>query len=319
MQALVTLPSMCVFISLKKMNFFLRCCAEGANKLRLYQYISEGCVFLKVRSILRTVLPEKLAESLKSVLPVTAVIFLLCFFVAPVPSSVMLAFVLGACSLIVGMGLFSLGHRDKEPGESYSIDWIGPNEKIVWDNFKYVFEFSGGNECNAVQFKEGWLPFQPNENINAWATDSDGWRSRLVSECAEVVDSSSDNYQPYKIELYYAPQFINGGALILLDQEPGEIISEQWDNHQVLKFTATSHRDAIKDDVLGIDIPERTLEYYFVILFSPEQGYAAVVSGTSDMETIEHIAKELQFRQTDEVIKSSDFENNCTFIDVSQG
>ena len=109
MQALVTLPSICVFISLKKMNFFLRCCAEGTNKLRLYQYISEGCVFLKVRSILRTVLPEKLAESLKSVLPVTAVIFLLCFFVAPVPSSVMLAFVLGACSLIVGMGLFSLG------------------------------------------------------------------------------------------------------------------------------------------------------------------------------------------------------------------
>ena len=50
-----------------------------------------------------------------------------------------------------------------------------------------------------------------------------------------------------------------------------------------------------------------------------EQGYAAVVSGTSDMETIEHIAKELQFRQTDEVIKSSDFENNCTFIDVGQG
>ena len=217
------------------------------------------------------------------------------------------------------MGLFSLGHRDKEPGESYSIDWIGPNEKIVWDNFKYVFEFSGGDECYAVQFKEGWLPFPPNENINSWATDSDGWRSRLVSECAEVGDSSSDNYQPYKIELYYAPQFINGGALILLDQEPGEIISEQWDNHQVLKFTATSHRDAIKDDVLGIDIPERTLEYYFVILFNPEQGYAAVVSGTSDMETIEHIAKELQFRQTDEVIKSSDFENNCTFIDVGQG
>ena len=62
-----------------------------------------------MRYILRTVLPEKLAESLKSVLPVTAVIFLLCFFMAPVPSSVMLAFVLGACFLIIGMGLFSLG------------------------------------------------------------------------------------------------------------------------------------------------------------------------------------------------------------------
>lgn len=62
-----------------------------------------------MRNIIRTVLPEKLAESLKSVLPVTAVIFLLCFFIVPVPSSVMLAFVLGACFLIVGMGFFSLG------------------------------------------------------------------------------------------------------------------------------------------------------------------------------------------------------------------
>ena len=238
-------------------------------------------------------------------------------YLIAVAAAVCLIFAMGVAAY--AMGFFSLGHREKKLGESYSIDWIGPNEKIVWDNFKYVFEFSGGDECNAVQFKEGWLPFPPNEEINSWATDSDGWRRRLVSEGAEGVDSTSDNYQPYKIELYYAPQFVNDGALILLDQEPGEIISEQWGEHQVLKFTATSHRDAIKDEALGIDIPERNLEYYFVIMFSPEQGYAAVVSGTSDMETIEHIAKELTFRQTDELIKSSDFKNNCTFIDVGQG
>ena len=238
-------------------------------------------------------------------------------YLIAVAAAVCLIFAMGVAAY--AMGLFSLGHREKNQGESYSIDCIDPNDKITWDNFKYVFEFSGGDECNAVQFKEGWLPFPPNEEINSWATDSDGWRRRLVSEGADGVDSTSDNYQPYRIDLYYAPQFINGGALILLDQEPGEIISEQWGEHQVLKFTATSHRDAIKDEVLGIDIPERNLEYYFVIMFSPEHGYAAVVSGTSDMETIEHIAKELQFRQTDELIKSSDFENNCTFIDVGQG
>ena len=67
-------------------------------------------VFLSpVKNILRTILPEKLSESLKSVLPVTAVIFLLCFMVVPVPSSVMLAFIVGACLLIIGMGLFSMG------------------------------------------------------------------------------------------------------------------------------------------------------------------------------------------------------------------
>ncbi len=66
-------------------------------------------LFSQVKNILKTVLPEKLSESLSSVLPVTTVIFLLCFFVVPVPSSVMMAFIVGACLLIVGMGLFSLG------------------------------------------------------------------------------------------------------------------------------------------------------------------------------------------------------------------
>jgi len=57
----------------------------------------------------RTVLPEKILESLRAVLPVTAIIFFLCFFIAPIPSGVMLAFIVGAVMLVVGMGLFSLG------------------------------------------------------------------------------------------------------------------------------------------------------------------------------------------------------------------
>lgn len=59
--------------------------------------------------------------------------------------------------------------------------------------------------------------------------------------------------------------------------------------------------------------------YYFIIRFHPDKGYILVVSGTSDMQTIEHIACELQIKETDEVIRSSDFVNNCTFIDVGQG
>ncbi len=62
-----------------------------------------------MRALIKTVLPEKLAEALKSVVPVTAVIFVLCFLIAPVPNSVMLAFIVGAALLILGMGLFSLG------------------------------------------------------------------------------------------------------------------------------------------------------------------------------------------------------------------
>lgn len=60
-------------------------------------------------SFTRTILKEKIRESLASVLPVTGIVLLLCFTVAPIPTDAMLAFLLGAVMLIFGMGLFTLG------------------------------------------------------------------------------------------------------------------------------------------------------------------------------------------------------------------
>ncbi|MDY4191440.1 MAG: DUF1538 domain-containing protein [Oscillospiraceae bacterium] len=57
----------------------------------------------------RTILTEKLKESLSSVLPVTGIVFLLCFTISPVPNGLLMGFVLGAFMLILGMGLFTLG------------------------------------------------------------------------------------------------------------------------------------------------------------------------------------------------------------------
>ncbi len=57
----------------------------------------------------KTILTEKLRESLASVLPITGVVFLLCFTVVPVPNDILMSFVIGAVLLIAGMGLFTLG------------------------------------------------------------------------------------------------------------------------------------------------------------------------------------------------------------------
>ena len=57
----------------------------------------------------RTILNEKVKEALASVLPITAIVLVLCFTIAPVPTEVLLAFLVGAVLLIVGMGLFTLG------------------------------------------------------------------------------------------------------------------------------------------------------------------------------------------------------------------
>ena len=57
----------------------------------------------------RTILSEKTKEALASVLPILMIVLVLCFSVAPVPAEVLLAFLVGAVLLIVGMGLFTLG------------------------------------------------------------------------------------------------------------------------------------------------------------------------------------------------------------------
>ena len=123
----------------------------------------------------------------------------------------------------------------------------------------------------------------------------------------------STNYQPYCVEVYYAPQFYNDGAMILMYATPEEIMKEDWGEYQAMKFHAYQ-------DIPANEYREEThLDYYFVILFNQSNGEIVVVSGTSDMETVEHVAKELQIRRTDEMVKSSDFENNAVFIDVGQG
>ncbi|HJD42232.1 MAG TPA: DUF1538 domain-containing protein [Candidatus Mediterraneibacter quadrami] len=58
---------------------------------------------------LKEKLLEKLEETLKAVLPVLAIVLVLCFTVAPVEPGIMLAFLLGAVLLIVGMMFFTLG------------------------------------------------------------------------------------------------------------------------------------------------------------------------------------------------------------------
>ncbi|MCL1918896.1 MAG: DUF1538 domain-containing protein [Peptococcaceae bacterium] len=54
-------------------------------------------------------LQEKIRESVAAVLPITAIVLVLCITIAPVSSGVMMLFIFGALMLILGMGLFTLG------------------------------------------------------------------------------------------------------------------------------------------------------------------------------------------------------------------
>ena len=58
---------------------------------------------------LKEKLLEKLNETLKAVLPIIAIVLVLCFTIAPLEPGIMLAFLLGAVLLIIGMMFFTLG------------------------------------------------------------------------------------------------------------------------------------------------------------------------------------------------------------------
>ena len=56
-----------------------------------------------------TILAEKIKESLSSVLPVAAIVFLLLITIAPVSAPILISFIIGTFLLVIGMGLFTLG------------------------------------------------------------------------------------------------------------------------------------------------------------------------------------------------------------------
>ncbi len=60
-------------------------------------------------NLYRTKLSEKLKESLEAVVPIIAIVLILSFTIAPVPPGILMAFIIGAILLIVGMMFFTLG------------------------------------------------------------------------------------------------------------------------------------------------------------------------------------------------------------------
>ena len=57
----------------------------------------------------KKLLDEKINEALTSVLPITVIVLLLCFTIAPIPNNMLVSFLTGAVMLIVGMAFFTVG------------------------------------------------------------------------------------------------------------------------------------------------------------------------------------------------------------------
>jgi len=218
-------------------------------------------------------------------------------------------------------GVFSLSVREAEPDEQFVISWDDdPNGEIVWKDAKLVFSMDGLEECNKIYLKPGWLPIEPSDNMKNYRCFDYEGESGLYDNIyvwdvpqEEWPEEYRELFNPYRVDIYYSAKFVNDGALLLLYHDPEEIIEGSLNGHKTIKFHATQHFEA--NDYA----PERTLHYNYFILFNETEGYAVVITGDADMEVMERIAENLDIVVTDEVLKSSDFENNAAFLDAGVG
>jgi len=166
------------------------------------------------------------------------------------------------------------------------------------------FAFGGDAVANQVEFHLNWLP--EDSKISWVATENGGWHQYLIDDREQETDwypeeGVFDAAIPYLITAEYA---YNDHVLVL--NGACEIVKqEQWEGFEVYEVKCA------KDIWEGNGTPEgRHLVSYenYVLMFSLEEGYMINVGGTADMETLEHIARELEVRSKGiPVIYSSDF------------
>lgn len=222
---------------------------------------------------------------------------------------------------VLAVMLYSASDRRVEQGETFSINWDSPGGQLELKNATYAMEFEGPEECPEMEFRPGWLPVDKdsgfNSEINAWA-EHDGWYKRLTcegTEPSERPETYRDVGQPCLIELWYAPQFRDGGALVLLDYEPEEVHREQWGEREMTYFHAQFSYTA------GNGM-EYTMEQNYVIQFSPADGWIIVCSqqgGEDTMPDLLRVAKELELRPTGNTIRSTDFADNNVVMNGGVG
>ena len=226
-------------------------------------------------------------------------------------------------------GFFSFSTRVPDAEETFRIRWDDSEQGYLeWKDAKLVLTFPAAAESREVEFRPGWLPFELPDTLagsSPWSDlSSETWFGRFSAESlcwAENRDNCPAEYteisQPLQIETFSMSQFSDGGAMLLLYQTPGEITEEHWDDldADVLSFHTTQHLDAVPE----FNVPERTLEYNYVLLSNAEKGWVVTVCGQIGMENVRKVAENLEIRETGNIMTPSDFENKYLFIDGGVG
>ena len=183
---------------------------------------------------------------------------------------------------------FTMDRHDVAEGEAVSGYWTSVDEdgniteqqKLSYPEASMVFTFTGPAEAhNKPEFRCFWLPSEPTYGM----TDAGGWTSYLTD------DGSGDSI-PYNIDISNVPTTFKMQAVI---SGRAEIVEEtDWGVWHVQKITS----DYSESEMYTFYENDRV---NYILLFDAERGYLISINGTSDMETLEHIAREIEVRESD--------------------
>ena len=220
-------------------------------------------------------------------------------------------------------GVFGLRGRETEPEETFPVHFAVAGEESITGNWTGTFalELDAPASCQPIRYRFGWLP--EDLEVPAYSLDPEGWILRRDwdgelgfipwAEHAELRGEEEGRY--LVCDLYYAPQFVDGGALILMSDLPDAVEEEVWGELSVVKIRSDAWL-SWKDGRVPYDFD---LARNHQLLVQPEQGWILGLRGTVSMEEMEKIAKNAEVVQTEGLVEPTQYENPYDFFDASMG
>lgn len=211
-------------------------------------------------------------------------------------------------SLFVG-GAFAISRYfmsiEKAPEENVSGYWteyseageILEQQELVFPDAGMIFNFTGPEEQAGVpEFRCFWLPEEP----DAGGTDAEGWTGYLA-----LYGEESDF--PYIINCGSAR---SDGSRLVLNGDVTLIKEEYWGDWYVLQLSS---------DYSGCKLRWPSEKANYILLFNEQSGALVTIGGTSDMETLEHIAREMEIRDSGKTAPENNMDASIGQIDIGRG
>ena len=216
--------------------------------------------------------------------------------------AVLIAAILATLSIgaAYAMGLFTMEVRTPEEGEELTghYTYYDPaqqkdvTEETDLSNATLVLQLDGAGENHKVRFRPGWLPEEQEGYTLERYCDEEAEDQFYYYTC--FFDRSQGGRGVlYQIECHYA----RPGTIVYMDGESAEVVKEEdWDTLHITEIEQVSRYIAADGS--------QTV-YRYVLVFDPNAGWFVSIAGTADFETLEHIAREMEFITLDELAEPS--------------